>query len=120
MKLLRLSSIGLILAMVAVVGFMVFSPVGVEDASAICCCDCPTSWKTTPSRTVGGSGWTGPASCDAARAELLDDLRDITTCTSHLDICKENFVITTDCEMNDPKWYPVTGYLRYNCWDCDL
>lgn len=97
-------------ATLALVVLLVAVPV--EQADACFQCTCDTARHTTPSRTVGGSTWTGGSSCDLARSQLLFQLQSLATC----EICSYTLVITEDCMMDDPMWYPVTGYLQYYCW----
>jgi hypothetical protein len=113
-KSLILSLGGALLVLVALAVFVL--PGAAPEAEAFDCyrCRC-TNTFTSGSMTVGGPGWSGPASCAAANAQLQANLEASVGCDS---FCSSNLVITTPCQMNDPKWYPVTGYLQYSCELC--
>ena len=100
-------------ALVAV--FLFASPAPEVEAFECDRCRClPT--QTSASQTVGGPGWTGGASCAQANAQLHANLEASTSCGG--DFCTSQLVITTPCQMDDPKWYPVTGHLVYSCELC--
>lgn len=105
---------GAVFALVLIAAVVI--PAAVPEAEAGGCYRCRClSTQTTGSQTVGGSSWTGPASCAAANAQLHAQLEAAAGCDS---FCLSNLVITTPCQMDDPMWYPVTGYLQFQCEVC--
>lgn len=97
-------------AVLALTASLLIQPAESVDACFECTCD--STIRTTASQTVGGENWTGGADCNEARNQLLSNLLGTTTCPT----CVYQLMITEDCQMDDPKWYPVTGYLQYQCW----
>ncbi len=64
--------------------------------------------EQSPSQTVSSG-----STCAQAESILYNQLASWAGCDGGF--CEAMLVITDPCEMNDPSWYPVTGYLEFQC-----
>lgn len=110
-RILMLSLSALALAAASVL----LTPAADSEARNCLRCHCSPT-LASPSKTVGGSSWTGGASCAEANSQLQADLEASVGCPGGF--CSSQLVITTPCEMDDPAWFPVTGHLLYSCEVC--